>query len=515
MEALLKMKTLKHQGIYIPSKPSPIVDYLYSDTKRIILNKETAYMALHWVKKLETDYVKDPIFRKNFFTDFCVRLGIEYNEDFGWSKIKSLLTKQMVKKKSLSKEERKKAIEARKKTREVLRNQYGVATVDSTEVEINNWTAEPSCIFMGRGEHPSRGKWKDSPEKKDIILNLSPDSPQLEGWKEIVWKPDKLWIASWTDKLSGKTKYVWFSDSFGKKQEREKAKFDKARELGKNLEALESHITQGLYLADPMKRKIAGVCYLIFYLNMRVGDEKDPGEADTVGAITLRPEHIKILGTDISLDFLGKDSVRWTKSLEADKQFINILQENSGVGSYIFDGVTSKMVTKFLRKIMSKITAKTFRIYRATEAVKTYLKEIKDDMSKEPDFIHKYEFKLACLQAAKICNHKKALPKGYVEKLQKKEDKINATRAKIREMNRKDKDTTKQYIRLSKNIIASNLYRKTSEWNLGTSMKSYIDPRAFETWAQKNGFSVKKFYSAALQKKYSWIFDGDNNHNDQ
>jgi len=176
------------------------------------------------------------------------------------------------------------------------------------------------------------------------------------------------------------------------------------------------------------------------------------------------------------------------------------------VGSYIFEGITSKKVTSFLREVMPKISAKTFRIYRATEAVKTYLKSIEDDMSKEPDFIHKYEFKVACLQAAKICNHKKALPKGYVEKLQKKEDKINATRAKIREMNRKEKDSTKQCIRLSKNIIASNLYRQTSEWNLNTSLKSYIDPRVFTDWGQKNDFDVSEFYSSALRKKYSWIF---------
>jgi len=98
------MQKLKHQGIYIPSKPDPIIDHLYSDTKRIALSKETAYMALHWVKKLETDYVKDPIFRKNFFTDFCSRLGIEYTEDFDWSKIKNLLTEQKNIKENLSKE---------------------------------------------------------------------------------------------------------------------------------------------------------------------------------------------------------------------------------------------------------------------------------------------------------------------------------------------------------------------------------------------------------------------------
>ena len=35
------------------------------------------------------------------------------------------------------------------------------------------------------------------------------------------------------------------------------------------------------------RRKVATVAWLILVPNMRVGDEKDPDEADTVGAITL------------------------------------------------------------------------------------------------------------------------------------------------------------------------------------------------------------------------------------
>ena len=49
---------------------------------------------------------------------------------------------------------------------------------------------------------------------------------------------------------------------------------------------------------------------------MRVGDEKDPDEADTVGAITLRDEHINIEGDKVTFDFLGKDIVRWVKTVQ-------------------------------------------------------------------------------------------------------------------------------------------------------------------------------------------------------
>ncbi len=48
-------------------------------------------------------------------------------------------------------------------------------------LEIANWTAEPSCLFAGRGDHPQRGKWKEGPSEEDITLNLPPDAPKPEG----------------------------------------------------------------------------------------------------------------------------------------------------------------------------------------------------------------------------------------------------------------------------------------------------------------------------------------------
>jgi len=69
------------------------------------------------------------------------------------------------------------------------------------------------------------------------------------------------------------------------------------------------------------------VSWLILKPNMRVGDEKDPDEADTVGAITLRPEHIKVEGDIIHFDFLGKDSVRWIKDVKAPASAIRNIEE--------------------------------------------------------------------------------------------------------------------------------------------------------------------------------------------
>ena len=40
-----------------------------------------------------------------------------------------------------------------------------------------------------------------------------------------------MWMASWTDYLTQKRKYVWLADTAGIKQDRDKAKYDKAKML--------------------------------------------------------------------------------------------------------------------------------------------------------------------------------------------------------------------------------------------------------------------------------------------
>ncbi len=138
---------------------------------------------------------------------------------------------------------------------------------------------------------------KKAHTKKDITLNWPKDkdgnplSPVPEGnWKDTVWEPQKMYVAKWEDKLTGKIKYVWFSDTAFLRQNREKEKFKKAEALGKQIDKIEDHILspKNLESKDENRRKVATVSWLILNQNMRVGDEKDPDEADTVGAITLR-----------------------------------------------------------------------------------------------------------------------------------------------------------------------------------------------------------------------------------
>ncbi len=77
----------------------------------------------------------------------------------------------------MTSEEKKADLERRKAERERMKQLYGYATVDGEAMELANYTTEPSGIFMGRGQHPLRGRWKHGALEKDIILNLDPNSP--------------------------------------------------------------------------------------------------------------------------------------------------------------------------------------------------------------------------------------------------------------------------------------------------------------------------------------------------
>ena len=491
------MRQLSHNGIIVPGYEARGFSVVFRG-ETIKLHPQQEEMAVAWVKKLGTDYVNDPVFVRNFFSDFCKALGVKGSrEDFDFSEIENVVTREREQKLSMGKDDKKRLAAERKKLREANKEKYGRAVVDGVTVELGNYIAEPSSIFMGRGKHPLRGKWKMGAVESDITLNLSPDAPRPTGaWKEIVWMPECMWVARWDDKLRGREKYVWLSDSSFVKQEREMEKFDKAAELGKNYDLLKSNISSSLRSPDVKTREIATVCYLIDALNLRVGDEKDEDEADTVGATTLTPKNVKIDGNVVKFDFLGKDSVRWQKEVEMPEQVVkNIAEFISQSESVIFDGVRSSDVNDFLSSIVPGISAKVFRTYRASKIVDDYLKKekvVKDDT----DDYKKYVATMANLQAAIACNHKRKLPTSWDNVLQKRVDRLNEL---------KGKKGKKAAERVKAAKLRVKLMKETKDYNLNTSLKSYIDPRVYLEWCRKVDADWKKYYSKTLQRKFSWI----------
>lgn len=578
------LKQLIHNGVLIPEPPAPAGLSIVARGRRIALTPRQEEMALAWARKKDTPYVQDLVFAANFMRDFSAALGIDpplsLNEiDFG--ECYAYVDRERAEKEARSKEERKALAAERKAEREALKAQYGYAIVNGQRVELGTYMTEPSGIFMGRGEHPLRGRWKEGATQRDVTLNLSPDAPPVEGdWKEVVWQPESLWVARWKDKLSDKMKYIWISDTAPIKQTREVLKFDKAIELEENIELVRRHIEEGLVDKRPRRRMIATAAYLIDALCLRVGDEKDPDEADTVGATTLRPEHITLHDDgSVEFDFLGKDSVRWHKTIKPPRIVWDNLAElvrnarpssSSGNGDrghpsrdlpQLFPDVTSRDVNAFLSGIMPGLTAKVFRTHHATMVVNESL-AMSGVKAEHPEYIKWQAANMANLEAAVLCSHTKqasgnweATRERYRERQEKAEERVERYRQQIQEMTealsalrreaqeKRESAATPEARRKIRERYARRLERararldaarqrrkraqdalgkvkaqcmiagKKRTWNLGTSLRSYIDPRVYVKWGEKVDYDVlEKYYPATLRRKFAWVRFEDNGH---
>jgi len=541
-----KWTELEHKGVAFPP------DYVQRGINIKILgeifflNREQEELIYAWAKKKDTHYVKDPVFQSNFLSDFKKLIpdrikSIQKIADLDMTEAFNLVDTELrikeaekIRIKSLPREERRRITHEKKLEKEKLKSIYGTAKIDGIEVDVANWLVEPPGIFMGRGLHPLRGRWKPRVSANDVILNLGEDASVPEGpWKAIVHDHYSTWLASWTENLTGKRKYVWLHDSSYLRQDNDKAKYDIAKKLENYIPAIEKEIiNQMLYARDTTRKKVATVCYLIYKLAMRVGDEKDTDETDTIGASTLRVEHLRFPKINdkvqIEFNFLGKDSVPWQKTLEIFSPDTKALYENllffmkgKDKTDEIFEDITSSKVNKFLRSIdkdnLPNLTAKVFRTYIATAIVKEHLTAPILKVNKNgSEFKKIYIAKIANLQAAITCNHKKGIdPKNPASKKswEKFEQSVANKKEKIKqiELELKDKkwktelQKLKKEQRLEKLEFQLRLQQETKDYNLGTSLRNYIDPRVFKSWCEYVNLDWTKIYTSTLQKKFKWI----------
>ena len=546
-----KWSTLEHRGVAFPPEYQSRGIGIIIRGERFILNRDQEELIYAWAKKKNTHYIQDPIFQSNFLNDLRALLpdkfrSIDFINDIDFSEAFRLVDHENAMKeaeiqriKNLPKDEKRKISLRKKEERERLKAIYGKAIVDGVEVEIANWLVEPPGLFMGRGQHPLRGKWKPRVKPQDVILNLGEKAPVPEGaWKDIVHDHTSTWLATWIEKITGKRKYVWLHDSAVLRQSNDKEKYDKAKKLEKYIGKVQKQIIRIMLNSNNInQKKVATVCYLIFKLAMRVGDEKDPDEADTVGASTLRVEHIKFPEKNgkqlIEFNFLGKDSVPWQKTLEVNSQDTRGLYNNLKLfmngkehSSPIFDRITSSKVNIFLRSIDPKnvpgLTAKVFRTYIATKTVKEELSDPKIRVNKNSSEVEKiYVMKMANLKAAITCNHKKGIdPKNpasrkalekFEEALRNKEESIKRIRSDIAAKKWKTEIQKKRLEdRLEKLEMHLKLQKETRDYNLGTSLRNYIDPRVMRAWLNYVQLDWRKIYTTTLQRKFKWVDDYSN-----
>jgi DNA topoisomerase I len=518
--------TLSHNGVLFP--PTYIkhnVPIIY-DGSHIELSPEAEEIATQYARYLESEYIQNKVFNKNFWKDFKKYVANTEIKDFdkcNFELIKQHILKTKESNLLISKAEK----ERIKAERELVEAPYKTAIVDGILEPVDSFKVEPPGIFLGRGCHPKLGRIKPRLYPSDFIINIGKGveikNPIIDGkemkWKKVIHDKNVVWLASWIDPISKKTKYVWLGSKSSIKAESDMNKFDLARKLKKKIKGIRKENDSKILNGNDKEKQVATALYFIDNLALRVGNEKGSDEADTVGVTSLRVEHIK-LGPDLSvtLDFLGKDSVRYVKKIKVTQGVYDNLTQfslNKSPDTDLFNLINSADLNKYLQGYMKNLTAKVFRTYNASYLFQKELRNASKKYS-EIDDINKInfmydEYNKANAKVALLCNHQKKVTESFNVQLEKLSVMVKELKVKLKsETDDKKKDKIKKRIKSlnSKRIVKTEL----KGVSLGTSKTNYIDPRITVAFMKKHGVPVDKLFSKALQDKFKWAFNIDDSY---
>ncbi|KAF9586182.1 DNA topoisomerase 1 [Lunasporangiospora selenospora] len=433
----VKWTSLVHNGVYFPPDyTSHGVKMLY-EGKPITLSSDVEEVASFFASLLYTEHAENPTFQKNFFSDFKAiakkHKTVPSITDFkkcDFTPIYEHIQRQKDKKKNMSKEDKLKL----KEQKAALDEFYGVCYLDGRKEKVGNYRIEPPDLFRGRGQHPKTGTLKLRVQPEQVTLNLSKDAPVPKAplghsWGGIVHDNTKTWLATWKENVNDSTKYVFLAAGSSLKGQSDFKKFETARALKKEVGGIRRAYMTDLKDKKMFIRQRATAMYLIDRLALRAGNEKGEDEADTVGCCSLRFEHVTLEKPNIlHLDFLGKDSIRFQKTVEVDEQvFKNIRlfkREPAQEGDDLFDRLKTAELNKHLQSLMKGLTAKVFRTYNASFTFQEQLEKLTPTEGTLAEKLLAYN--RANRDVAILCNHQRAVSKGHAVQMDKIIDKIRA-----------------------------------------------------------------------------------------
>ena len=520
-----KWTYLKHSGpLFPPPYQKHNIPVVYNGTP-IELNIEAEEYATLFSKYLETEYITNSTFKRNFWKDWKDILGkqhpIQSLEGCDFTKIYNYLLQKKEEKKLITPTQK----EAQKKEEE----KYKIAIVDGKSQPVGNYRIEPPGIFIGRGCNPKLGKVKKRIYPEDITINIGkgepipslPDFLQSHKWGKIINDQTVEWLAGWKDDITGKTKYVWLGAQSDLKAQSDINKFNLARKLKRRIKTIREKNELQLKSDQLIMRQIATALYFIDKFALRVGNEKGEDETDTVGVTSLRVEHIKLLENNkVELDFLGKDYIRFKRTLEVSSQVYKNLKEfisGKNLDDNLFDQITSNDVNKYLQSFMPNITAKVFRTYNASNLFQKELLKIDKKFINynEADKINLLldEFNKANAKVALLCNHQKNVTASTNKQIDNINEMVKTLKQRLRKAktaNKKNPDTImKLQDKIKKLKAKKSLKLELKNISLGTSKINYIDPRITASFMKRHDFPVDKIFSKTLQDKFRWAFDVD------
>lgn len=514
-----KWQTMSHNGVIFPPIYKPHGVPLIYKNEEIYLDPINEEIATLYAKYIETEYVKNKVFNKNFWNDWKKILGssiIQSLEDCDFKPIYEHILAEKEKRKITKEEDKKKREEEEKK--------YKIALVDGIEQPVGNFRMEPPGIFLGRGCNKNIGKIKRRLYPEDITINIGreaqiPKPLDDHEWKKVIHDNTVEWLASWKDIITGKMKYVWLGAHSEMKSKSDIKKFDLAKKLKKKIKGIREENNKNLLSSDIKMRQIATALYFIDNFALRIGNEKSDDSAETFGVTSLKVEHIELMESNkIKLDFLGKDSVRYNRILTVDDQIyknIKEFTESKKKDDDLFDKIIANDVNKYLQSFLKGLTAKVFRTYNASHLFQKELKKInkKYDTYESEDKINLLidEYNKANAKVAILCNHQKQINKSSNKQVERINAMIKRQKALLRKAKKANKKNPEKINNIKEKIkklkSKKQLKIELKNISLGTSKVNYIDPRITVAFMKRHKIPIDKFFSKVLQDKFKWAFD--------
>ena len=454
---------------------------------------------------------RSAVFNRHFWKDFQGYLTAEHRKaiktfkGIGWEDVVAKLRAQTEAPPTPT------ARQAARIAKAEAKEKHGYAYLNGRREELSNYAVEPMGIFMGRGRHPLRGRIKPSINPGDVTLNLGradpiPPAPAGHRWGGVVHNRRAQWLASWTDTITGKTKYVRFAQTGRFKGAADLAKYEKARKLQKRINGIRRKYMADAEADSIVKRQLGTVLWLIDHYGVRPGDARGANEADTVGASTLRVSHVTPVKGKIRINFLGKDSVRFNKTLDTPPpiydNFVDFIRGRPK-DAQVFGLISAARINRYLKKFNSKFSNKVFRTRIASCLMYEGLARVRIRPGATKQEI-RLAFDRATRRVAVALTHTRGATAKANESLRALVD------AKRADMEALARASGKEKARLERRVAAATkkIQARRAGMNvaMSTSLANYIDPRLVVAWARKNGGDrvLDAVYPAALRRKFRW-----------
>ncbi|XP_053990969.1 DNA topoisomerase I, mitochondrial-like isoform X2 [Hylaeus volcanicus] len=558
---------LEHHGLMFTTSYKPHNIPINYKNKEIVLPPAAEEVSNFWCSASTSAYGTKEKFIKNFWSALLCKLpsdhilkkeGAEFHQvDFSNIKthLDELTRAAQEKRKAMTKEEREKA----KREREQEEGPFSYALFDWLREKNGTYKTEPPGLFRGRGEHPKMGLLKRRIFPEDVVLNCHEDAPvprlhpdmQGHAWKDVYFDPTVSWLCYYRDSVNSQCKYTFLGAGSSVKGLKDYLKYEKARRLGTRINIIRKDYRAKMQADNIVDKQLGTATYMLDILALRVGNEKDSDEeADTVGCCSLRKEHITFnkKASTITLDFLGKDSIRYLNTVKVDSlafRNLSLFCDKKSASADIFDRISTGVLNRYLRDLMPSLSAKVFRTYNASITLQNELDKLDAsvvDIS-SPDSIKQF-YDCANRTVAILCNHQRSIPKQhevsmdklkeqlaktteamnelqcYNEWLQKPHEKNEVFRYHHKSENQEENFTSVVKAGLKKDAVQRKIAQLTNKKKSqllrinmkdanktvasSTSKQHYMDPRISVSFCKKWELPVEKIFNTTLRKKFPW-----------